>query len=119
MNCLIVGALRDTVAHRVSGAVKQLGLSGKPNANQPHAVLPAEVDDRLLRSNYIDAVSAVRDVHEAIASGGESRARLLRLLWRGTFQLLALLPRPKTCSPSRLILLPQVYDSMCRVSGCQ
>ena len=69
--------------------LKQLGLEGKPNASRPDAGLPAGVEDRLSRLGYPDVFAAVRDLHEAIRTGGESPARVGGLV-RG-YALLGLL----------------------------
>ena len=56
--------------------LKQLGIEGKPNRIQPDAGLPAGVEDRLSHLGFIDLFAAVRDIHEAIRTSGESPARV-------------------------------------------
>ena len=56
--------------------LKRLGLEGKPNASRPDGGLPAGVEDRLSGLGYPDVFAAVRDLHEAIRTGGESPARV-------------------------------------------
>jgi hypothetical protein len=58
----------------------QLGLEGKPNAIQPDAGLPAGVEDRLSHLGFIDFFAAVRDLHEAIRTSGESPFRVAGLV---------------------------------------
>ena len=49
-----------------------LGLASKPNVVKEDALLPAKVDDRLTSLDFLDVLLAVRDVHEAMKSDGES-----------------------------------------------
>ncbi len=53
-----------------------LGLKGKPNEVKEEAGLPEKVEDRLSGLRFLDALLAVRDLHAAIRSSGESPARL-------------------------------------------
>ncbi len=69
--------------------LKQIGLDGKPNANRPDAHLPAGVNDRLSHLDYIDVFAAVRNLHEAMRTSGESPFRVAGLV-RG-YALLGLL----------------------------
>ena len=69
--------------------LKQLGMEGKPNAFQPDAGLPAGVEDRLSHLAYTDIFAAIRDLHEAMRTGGESPVRVAGLA-RG-YTLLGLL----------------------------
>ncbi len=56
--------------------LKGLGLVGKPNSVKDDAGLPEKVDDRLASLDFLDALLAVRDVHKAIRTDGESPSRL-------------------------------------------
>jgi hypothetical protein len=60
--------------------LKQLGLEDKPNRVQPDAGLPAGVEDRLSHLGFIDLFAAVRDIHEAIQTSGESPVRIAGLV---------------------------------------
>ena len=55
-----------------------LGLKGKPNSVKEEAGLPEKVEDRLAGLEFVEELIAVRDLHAAISSGGESPARLGR-----------------------------------------
>ena len=57
-------------------ALKALGLKGEPNRYRADAALPAHVEDRLDQLGFVELVTAVRDLHEAIRTDGESPARL-------------------------------------------
>jgi tetratricopeptide (TPR) repeat protein len=70
-------------------ALRKLGLEGRPNAIRDDAGLPAGVEERLSRLGYTEPFAAVRAIHEAIRTGGESPARLGGLV-RG-YALLGLL----------------------------
>ena len=60
--------------------LKQLGIKGNPNRVQPDSGLPAGVEDRLSHVGFIDLVAAVRDIHEAIRTSGESPVRVAGLV---------------------------------------
>ena len=55
--------------------LKGLGLAGKPNTIKEEAELPTKVDDRLTSLDFLDVLLAVRDVHGAMKSDGESPSR--------------------------------------------
>jgi tetratricopeptide (TPR) repeat protein len=67
-------------------ALRKLGLDGRPNAVHDDAGLPAGVEERLWRLGYTEPFAAVRALHEAIRTGGESPARLAGLV-RGYIML--------------------------------
>jgi tetratricopeptide (TPR) repeat protein len=67
-------------------ALKALGLKGEPNAYKAGAALPPEVEDRLEHLGFVENLTAVRDLHGAIRTDGESPARLGALA-RGYAQL--------------------------------
>ena len=56
--------------------LRKLGLDGKANAIQPDAPLPADVDDRLSKLSYIGVFAAIRDLHDAMRTSGESPRRI-------------------------------------------
>ena len=56
--------------------LKGLGLKGKPNAIRAEAEVPQNVEDRLARLDFLEVFLAVRDLHAAIRTDGESPARL-------------------------------------------
>jgi len=58
------------------GGLRKLGLEGKPNARRDDAGLPAGVEDGVDRLDFAGPFAAVRALHEAIRSDGESPARL-------------------------------------------
>ncbi len=70
-------------------ALRKLGLDGRPNAIHDDAGLPPGVEERLWRLGYTEPFAAVRALHAAIRTGGESPARLAGLV-RG-YALLGLL----------------------------
>jgi tetratricopeptide (TPR) repeat protein len=57
-------------------ALRKLGLEGRPNPSRDDAGLPPGVEERLWRLGYTEPFAAVRALHEAIRTGGESPARL-------------------------------------------
>jgi hypothetical protein len=57
-------------------ALEALGLKGEPNRYRAEAALPEKVEDRLDQLGFVENVTAVRDLHEAIRTDGESPARL-------------------------------------------
>jgi tetratricopeptide (TPR) repeat protein len=61
------------------GALKTLGLSGRANVLKHDAEVPAGVDDALGGLSYSSLFSAVRSLHDAIRTDGESPARLAAL----------------------------------------
>ncbi len=61
-------------------ALRKLGLDGRPNEIHDDARLPAGVEERLWRLGYTEPFAAVRMLHEAIRTGGESPARLAGLV---------------------------------------
>ena len=67
-------------------ALKALGLKGEPNPYRAEAALPPNVEDRLEQLGFVETLAAVRDLHAAIRSDGESPARLGALA-RGYAQL--------------------------------
>ena len=60
-------------------ALKTLGLKGEPNAYKAEATLPAKVADRLEHLGFVENLTAVRDLHAAIRTDGESPMRLAAL----------------------------------------
>jgi tetratricopeptide (TPR) repeat protein len=58
------------------GFLKSMGLVGKPNAIKPEAELPVRVENRLASVGFLDVLLAVRELHQAIRTDGESPARL-------------------------------------------
>src|SRR5262249_44179942 len=56
--------------------LRGLGLEGHPNALKEEAELPGPVEDRLASLEFVETLLAVRDLHRAIRSDGESPARL-------------------------------------------
>ena len=56
--------------------LKHLGLDGKANVIQPDAPLPADVDDRLSKLGYLGVFAAIRDLHLALRTSGESPRRI-------------------------------------------
>ena len=70
----------------VPAALKAIGLSGKPNPRRDVAAVPVKVDERLRQLGFVENLTAVRDLHEAIRADGESSARLGALA-RGYAQL--------------------------------
>ena len=67
-------------------ALKALGLKGEPNPYRAEAALPPKVEDRLEHLGFVETLAAVRDLHAAIRTNGESPARL-EALARGYAQL--------------------------------
>jgi tetratricopeptide (TPR) repeat protein len=57
-------------------ALKMLGLNGKRNAQRSDLGLPAGAEGRLAHLGLVDIFAALRDLHEAIRTSGESPARL-------------------------------------------
>jgi tetratricopeptide (TPR) repeat protein len=68
------------------GVLKTLGLTGEPNAYRAGAPLPAGTEKRLESLSLVENFAAVRDLHDAIRTDGESPARLGSLA-RGYAQL--------------------------------
>ena len=62
--------------------LKQAGFSGKANQWNPDAAVPDEIEKLLTDMSFIAQFRAVRQLHAAIAAGGESPA-LLAALVRG------------------------------------
>jgi tetratricopeptide (TPR) repeat protein len=58
------------------GVLKSLGLEGNPNAIKAEGGYPREVEEALGSLGYVDVLLAVREVHRAIRSAGESPERL-------------------------------------------
>ncbi len=71
------------------GAMRKLGLEGRPDVVRDDGAMPAGVEERLWRLGYTEPFAAVRALHQAIRTGGESPARLAGLV-RG-YALLGLL----------------------------
>ncbi len=67
-------------------ALKALGLKGEPNRYRAEAAAPPKVEDRLGHLGFVESLAAVRDLHAAIRTDGESPARLGALA-RGYAQL--------------------------------
>ncbi len=59
--------------------LKQLGLKGAPNKVAAAAPVPPDVENRLEQLGFVDQVAALRALHEAIRTDGESPARLAAL----------------------------------------
>ncbi len=59
--------------------LKKLGLEGRPNRVRDDAPVPPAVEDRLDHLGLVDHFAAVRELHEAIRTDGESPARLSAL----------------------------------------
>ena len=57
-------------------ALRAAGFSGKANAWKADAPLPDGIENLLVEMNFISQFQAVRELHEAIHSGGESPALL-------------------------------------------
>jgi hypothetical protein len=70
-------------------ALRKLGASGDSNKVHANAPVAADVEQRLASLSLVDTYAAVRALHEAIRSDGESPARLAALA-RGYAQLGAL-----------------------------
>jgi tetratricopeptide (TPR) repeat protein len=66
--------------------LRKLGASGVPNRIKDDGALPARVEERLQGLGFIDHFAAVRDLHDAIRTDGESPERLGALA-RGYAQL--------------------------------
>jgi tetratricopeptide (TPR) repeat protein len=56
--------------------LKQIGVEGKPNPLRDDQGLPAGVEDRLAHLGLIELFAAVRDLHSAIRTNGETPARV-------------------------------------------
>ena len=67
-------------------ALKALGLEGKPGAFRARAPVPAAIEDRLEQLGFVENLTALRDLHEAIRADGESPERLGALV-RGYINL--------------------------------
>ena len=59
--------------------LKQLGVQGEPNKVRDDAPVPPGVDTRLETLSMVETFAAVRALHEAIRTDGESSARLAAL----------------------------------------
>jgi tetratricopeptide (TPR) repeat protein len=59
--------------------LKQLGVEGRPNRSRDDAPVPKAVEERLDQLGLVDHFAAVRALHEAIRSDGESPVRLAAL----------------------------------------
>ncbi len=68
--------------------MRGLGLAGRPNAvpAKPAAELPRRVEARLSTLGFSQTLTAVRDLHQAIRTGGETPAAVGALV-RGYAQL--------------------------------
>ncbi len=62
------------------GVLRKLGLEGRPNALRADAGLPVGVEERLSHLGYTEPFAAVRALHEAIRTDGESPTRLAGLV---------------------------------------
>ena len=79
--------LAETLARNEFPALlKRLGLEGRPNKNRDNAPVPPGAEERLDQLGLVDHFAAVRALHEAIRTDGESPARLA-LLARAYAQL--------------------------------
>lgn len=58
------------------GVLRKLGAAGKANAVRADAAVPAGVEDRLSQLGFPGMFAAIRTVHEAIRTDGESPERL-------------------------------------------
>ncbi len=58
------------------GLLRKLGAAGEPNAARADAKVPAGVEDRLAQLGLTGPFAAVRALHEAIRTDGESPERL-------------------------------------------
>jgi tetratricopeptide (TPR) repeat protein len=58
------------------GTLKRLGLGGRPHASRADARVPGAVEDRLGRLGYTGPFAAIRALHAAIATDGESPERI-------------------------------------------
>ncbi|MHB1555915.1 MAG: tetratricopeptide repeat protein [Isosphaeraceae bacterium] len=58
------------------GVLRKLGAAGKANAIRADAAVPAGVEDRLSQFGFPGLFAAIRTVHEAIRTDGESPERL-------------------------------------------
>jgi tetratricopeptide (TPR) repeat protein len=67
-------------------ALKALGLKGEPNPYRADAAPPPNIEERLEHLGFVESLAAVRDLHAAIRTDGESPARLGALA-RGYAQL--------------------------------
>ncbi len=61
---------------QLPAVLKSLGLEGKPNAVKAEGGYPREVAEALGSLGYVDVLLAVREVHRALRSDGESPERL-------------------------------------------
>ncbi len=61
---------------RFPGVLKGLGVEGTPNAIENDAGLPEQVEDQLTSLGFVEVLLAVRKLHRAIRSDGESLARV-------------------------------------------
>jgi tetratricopeptide (TPR) repeat protein len=59
--------------------LKRLGLEGRPDTNRDDAPVPPAAEERLNQLGLVDHFAAVRALHEAIRTDGESPARLAAL----------------------------------------
>jgi uncharacterized protein HemY len=73
-------ALAESLARMEFPALlKQLGAEGRPNRSRDDAPVPKAVEERLDQLGLVDHFAAVRALHEAIRTDGESPARLAAL----------------------------------------
>ncbi len=56
--------------------LKRLGLTGEPNKVRDEAPPPADVEEKLSRLGIVDHFAAIRALHDAIRTDGESPERL-------------------------------------------
>jgi len=75
----LVEAVEKLSRTEFPAVLKQLGLEGRPNPQKADAPLPPGTEDRLKQMGYSDLFAAVRDLHHALRTEGESPARLSAL----------------------------------------
>ena len=72
----LTGLAESLARTEFAGMLKQLGLKGEPNKVRAEAPAPAGVEEKMESLGLVENFAAVRALHEAIRTDGESPERL-------------------------------------------
>ncbi len=75
----LVNSAEELSRTQLPAVLKKLGLAGAPNSWRPEAALPAGVEEKLTHMGDSELFAAVRALHGALRTDGESPARLAAL----------------------------------------
>ncbi len=75
----LAGRTEELARTKFPALLKRLGLNGRPNPIREDATVSPDIDRRLETLGLVDHFAAIRSLHEAIRTDGESPARLSAL----------------------------------------